>query len=387
MASQLAGGALTGEGRELAPRAGEPGDTGPRVRRPGVELLDVHKSFGAVAAVRGVTLALEAGAVTALVGPSGCGKTTTLRLVAGFDTPDRGEVRIGGRAVAGGAGGAVPPERRRVGMVFQQLALFPHLDVAGNIAYGLSRTGRAERQARVAELLELVGLVGYERRRPHELSGGQAQRVALARALGPRPDVVLLDEPFSSLDVTLRAGVRAEVRSILQAAGATALLVTHDQEEALSLGDQVAVMLDGRIAQVGTPDEVYRRPVDLHVAGFLGAANLFEAELNDGVLHTPLGLVAVPRGGSGGVVTALVRPEDLDLLDIGPDEGETDGHGGAGAVGAVGTVTAVEYYGHDQLVVVALAEGKPVRARLHADRRLQPGTRVRVTARRAYPLP
>lgn len=375
MAAQLAGLPLSagqGEGEDAAAGAG-------RIRH-GVELVEVHKSFGAVAAVRGVTLALEAGAVTALVGPSGCGKTTTLRLVAGFDSPDRGEIRIGGRLVAGAGGMAIPPERRRVGMVFQQLALFPHLDVGGNIAYGLARAGRAERRARVAELLELVGLVGYERRRPHELSGGQAQRVALARALGPRPDVVLLDEPFSSLDVTLRAGVRAEVRAILRAAGATALLVTHDQEEALSLGDQVAVMLDGRIAQVGTPDEVYRRPVDLHVAGFLGAANLFEGEVLDGMVCTPLGHIRVAGSGSARSVTALVRPEDLDLHDIDPGQVDND-------AGAVGIVTDVEYYGHDQLVVVALEAGKQVRARLHADRRLQPGARVRVSARSAYPLP
>lgn len=347
---------------------------------PGVELVDVHKSFGDVAAARGVSLALEAGAVTALVGPSGCGKTTTLRMVAGFDSPDRGEIRIGGRLVAGAGGVAVPPERRRVGMVFQQLALFPHLDVGGNIAYGLGRAGRAERRARVAELLELVGLVGYERRRPHELSGGQAQRVALARALGPRPDVVLLDEPFSSLDVTLRAGVRAEVRRILRAAGATALLVTHDQEEALSLGDQVAVMLDGRIAQVGSPDEVYRRPVDLHVAGFLGAANLFEGEVRNGIISTPLGQVRLAGGTSAGPVTALVRPEDLDLEAIATGDDNSD-------AGAIGIVAEVEYYGHDQLVVVELAAGRQVRARLHADRRLLPGTRVRVSARSAYPLP
>lgn len=369
--------------------------TGGKAPRPGVELVEVHKSFGAVAAVRGVSLTLPAGALTVLVGPSGCGKTTTLRLVAGFDSPDRGEIRIGGRVVASagtgtgtGAGVVVAPERRRIGMVFQQLALFPHLDVAGNVGYGLSGMARAERRGRVAELLELVGLGGYERRRPHELSGGQAQRVALARALGPRPDVVLLDEPFSSLDVTLRAGVRAEVRSILRAAGATALLVTHDQEEALSLGDQVAVMLDGRIGQVGTPDDVYRRPVDLHVAGFLGEANLFEGEVRDGLLHTPLGQVRV--GGSSRAVTALVRPEDLDLEDLGVDQLDHGGGGGNGATGAgtaVGLVVDVEYYGHDQLVVVALASGGPVRARLHADRRLQPGTRVRVRARSAYPLP
>lgn len=349
--------------------------------RPGVELVAVHKSFGTVEAVRGVSLTLTAGAVTALVGPSGCGKTTTLRLVAGFEAPDRGQIHIGGRLVAGD-GTSVAIERRRVGMVFQQLALFPHLDVAANIAYGLSGLARSERRARVAELLDLVGLRGYESRRPNELSGGQAQRVALARALGPKPDVVLLDEPFSSLDVTLRAGVRAEVRSILHTAGATALLVTHDQEEALSLGDQVAVMLDGRIVQVGTPDDVYRRPVDEGVARFVGDANLFTGEVRDGLLHLPLGRVAVDT--AAGPVTALVRPEDLDLDEVG--NGQVDA-GEGGALGLVGLVVEVEYYGHDQLVVVSLPGGERVRARLHADRRLQPGTKVRVRARNAYPLP
>lgn len=320
----------------------------------------VSRSFGTVDAVAGVSLEVAGGSLLALVGPSGCGKTTLLRLIAGFERPDAGSIRIGDEVVAGPVW--VPPERRRVGMLFQHLALFPHLDVAGNIAYGLRGLDKAARRRRVGALLDLVDLSGYEGRRTDELSGGQAQRVALARALAPDPAVVLLDEPFSSLDVALRSGVRAEVRRILHDAGTTAILVSHDQDEALSMGDEVAVMLSGRLVQRGTPEQVYRHPVDAEVASFLGDANLVEA-----ATATALGLAA---GGSG---PTMVRPEDLDVV-------VADGRGGNG------TVVDVAYYGHDQLVTVALdATGARLRARLHGRRRLDRGIAVNVTVNPAGP--
>jgi iron(III) transport system ATP-binding protein len=330
-----------------------------------VVLRGVSKSFGSVAAVRDVDLTVADGELLALVGPSGCGKTTLLRLIAGFERPDGGEITIAGATVAAG-GTLVPPERRRVGMVFQQLALFPHLTVEQNVAYGLGRkASSAQRRERVADLLSLVGLNGYEKRFPDELSGGQAQRVALARALAPEPAVVLMDEPFSSLDVSLREGVRREVRRILKAAGATALLVTHDQDEALVMGDRVAVMLAGHIAQTGEPEEVYRQPTSPAVAGFLGDANLVQGEIVGDILRTELGDLPLARRdrNDGDAVVALVRPEDLDL--------QLAEHGPA-------TVTSVEYFGHDQVIAVVLPSGRTVRARLHARRRIPEGSRVEV---------
>ena len=325
-----------------------------------VRTTGLHKSFGGVEAVCGVDFEAPNGALTAVVGPSGCGKTTLLRLIAGFEVPDRGRVEIGGTVVADADSDVmVPPERRRVGMVFQQLALFPHLDVAGNVAYGLRGTSRSDRAARVKELLALVDLAGMERRYPDQLSGGQAQRIALARALAPRPAVVLLDEPFSSLDVSLRADVRTQVRDILKREGVTAVLVTHDQDEALALGDQVAVMLAGKVAQQGPPEDVYRRPATDRVASFLGDANLLPGEVRAGVASTELG--DVPTSAADGAGFVLFRAEDLDLHE----EGDA-------------RVVSSEYFGHDQVVTVALASGTTVRARLHARRRLDPGAAVSV---------
>ena len=242
-----------------------------------IRAIGVHKAFAECRAVDGVNLDIETGEIMALLGPSGCGKTTMLRLLAGFERPDQGCIQLDGEIIAGGRT-FLPPEKRRLGMVFQDYALFPHLSVRGNVAYALGRRGD---RSRVDEVLELVGLGELAERAPHELSGGQQQRVALARALAGTPSAVLLDEPFSGLDAALRARVRGEVREILRRAGVTALFVTHDQEEALSLADRVAVMCDGRIAQVGTPEEVYGRPESRWVAEFLGEADVLPGTVSD----------------------------------------------------------------------------------------------------------
>ncbi|MFD5744933.1 ABC transporter ATP-binding protein [Streptomyces massasporeus] len=302
------------------------------------------KSYGAKEPVlRGLELTVPAGALAAVLGPSGCGKTTLLRIVAGFLHADAGTVRLGDRLLVG-PGVHLPPERRRIGIVPQEGALFPHLSVARNVAFGLTGTDRAERRRRTDEMLELVGLAGYGDRMPHELSGGQQQRIALARALAPRPQLVLLDEPFNALDSALRTGVRADVRAALRATGATAVLVTHDQQEALSTADLVAVVRDGRVAQCDTPQDLYGRPADPWIADFVGDAVLLPATVDtDGTARTALGpvpLAAPPAGLRSG--TVLLRPEQLRLTDADSD----------GAVS--GTVTDIHYYGHDAMVTVAV---------------------------------
>ena len=276
--------------------------------------LSVTKRFGDLVAVDDVELDVRRGEFLGILGPSGCGKTTLLRLIAGFERPDGGGIEIDGRAVAGPRLN-VAPERRRVGMVFQESALFPHLDVAGNVGFGLPRRGR---EARVAELVALVGLSGLHRRMPHELSGGQQQRVALARALAPDPAVILLDEPFSSLDATLRSQLRGEVREILRTAGATAVFVTHDQAEALEISDRVAVMRGGRIEQVSSPEELYLRPVNRFVAGFVGEANLLPGDVRHGEVITLVGRFRAGNGSlaDGARALVLLRPEQLHMLRI-----------------------------------------------------------------------
>jgi len=242
-----------------------------------LEVENLHKSFGPVKAVDGVTFAVEGGEIFVVLGPSGCGKTTVLRCIAGLERPDAGEIRLDGRSLLG-----LPPEERNVGLVFQNYALFPHLTVEANVAYGLkygkTRVPRKERRKKVAELLALVGLSGYERRKPHELSEGQKQRVALARALAVSPKVLLLDEPLSALDAALRVELRRELRRILKDHGTTSVYVTHDQEEALVLGDRVGVMREGKLEQVDRPPDLYERPKTLFVAQFLGRANLWPLE-------------------------------------------------------------------------------------------------------------
>jgi iron(III) transport system ATP-binding protein len=277
-----------------------------------IRLDGVWKAFGATLAVHDARLCVDRGEIVALLGPSGCGKTTLLRLVAGFELPDRGTVDVGGVAVAGG-GVWVAPEQRGVGLVFQDYALFPHLSVAENVGFGVRRRAR---QARVAELLATVGLDGLGHRYPHELSGGQQQRVALARALAPSPELVLLDEPWSNVDPFLRESLRAEVIEIIRPLGVTVVLVTHDREEAFSLANRIALMRNGTVVQEGTPEELYVAPADRWAAEFVGAGNFVPGRLDGDVVDTFLG--RFPANGAGGrgrrPVEVVVRPELLELV-------------------------------------------------------------------------
>ena len=305
-----------------------------------VAVTGLHKAFGAHPVLTGVDLEVPAGSLTAILGPSGSGKTTLLRLLAGFERADAGAISIGDGLVDG-PGVYVPPERRRIGYVPQEGSLFPHLTVAANVGFGLS--ARERRGGRVASMLELVGLGGLGRRYPHQLSGGQQQRVALARALTIEPAVVLLDEPFASLDAHLRASVRADVQEIFRRAGTTAVLVTHDQDEALSVADRIAALRDGTIAQYATPEDLYSRPVDAGLARFVGDANLLEGVLNGGLVKTLLGNLPLDSAalglGTAGQVTVLIRPERIEL---------------AAADGLPGRVMSYGYHGHDAIVRVEL---------------------------------
>ncbi|MEE8194157.1 MAG: ABC transporter ATP-binding protein, partial [Dehalococcoidales bacterium] len=251
-----------------------------------VRCTDLTKRFGQTPAVQGMNLELEEGKFLALLGPSGCGKTTLLRLIAGFEIPDRGTIEVGGRMVSG-PGVLVPPEKRRVGIVFQDYALFPHLDVTANIIYGLPKG--SDRQERVEEMLSLVGLKGLEHRMPHELSGGEQQRVALARALAPGPEVLLLDEPFSNLDADLRSRIRIEVKGILARTEATVIFVTHDQEEALFMGERVGVMNTGQLEQIDTPEAIFHRQATSFVAQFVGTVDFLTGEVQDKAIVTEVG--------------------------------------------------------------------------------------------------
>ncbi|MCC6456456.1 MAG: ABC transporter ATP-binding protein [Caldilineaceae bacterium] len=317
------------------------------VKEIGVAVRNAVKHYGVVSAARGVSLELPKGQLMALLGPSGCGKTTTLRLIAGFERLEEGEIEIAGQVVAKPPF-HLPPERRRVGMVFQEYALFPHLTVAQNVRFGLhSYPGDAAE--RVATVLSLVGLDGLEARFPHELSGGQQQRVALARALAPEPEVILLDEPFSNLDAGLRVRVRAEVRSILRQANATAIFVTHDQEEALSLVDIVAVLIDGEVRQVARPQQLYQQPADREVASFLGDANFLVGTATGRRVECELGSLESIIENQG-TVDILIRPENVAVMPAAAD--------------SPNRVRNILFFGHDQLVTVQLGSGLLVDARL-----------------------
>jgi iron(III) transport system ATP-binding protein len=318
---------------ELAKHAGD---------APAITIGGLTKRFDQIAVLRGVELACPPGKVTVLLGPSGCGKTTLLRTIAGLERPDDGSISIGEQTVTGPSA-FVPPEQRRVGMVFQDWALFPHLTVAGNVGYGLSKQER--RSGRIDEALDLVELGGLGDRNVTTLSGGQQQRVALARALAPRPSVLLLDEPFSNLDASLRVQVRQEVHQLLHALHITAVFVTHDQDEAFVLGDHIAVMHNGVVAQQGSPVALYTRPADRFVADFLGEATFISAKANGSTAESILGQARL-HDDSHGAVDLVVRPEQVHL------------HADGDAL-----IEVIEYYGHDHVAVVKLSDGQRLRVR------------------------
>jgi iron(III) transport system ATP-binding protein len=334
-----------------------------------VSALEIHglvKGYGTKPVLRGVELGVESGQITSILGPSGSGKTTLLRAICGFERIEAGSIALGGDVLDDGDKW-VAPEHRGIGYVPQDGNLFPHLSVARNIRFGLPR-GAASR-ARADELLEMIGLADRAKSYPHQLSGGQQQRVALARALAINPRLVLLDEPFASLDASLRATVRADVVRILRTAGATALLVTHDQDEALSMSDQVAVIRDGVIAQLDSPHDIYTHPVDPDLAGFVGDVNLLDGTLDGDRVITRLGplLLATPGSGrSGESVVVMVRPEQLLLSDE------------AGTAGTSGTVLHQEFYGHDAIVRLTVEELSLI-ARVRGGTTWSPGSAVQLT--------
>jgi len=278
-------------------------------QNPGLALAGVSHRFGALEVLRNVDIAVAPGEIVCLLGPSGCGKTTTLRIAAGLEPLQQGTVSIAGHEV-GAPGREIPPEKRRVGLMFQDYALFPHLSVADNVAFGLRSLNARERQRRAHALLERVGLAGRANDFPHVLSGGEQQRVALARALAPAPVVMLFDEPFSGLDVRLRARVRDETLSVLKELSVATLLVTHDSEEAMFMADRIALMRGGQVVQLGTPQQLYDAPVDTFAASFFGEVNEFAGTVQDGLVSTPVGPVHSTLT-DGTSVDVMIRPEDL----------------------------------------------------------------------------
>lgn len=328
-----------------------------------ISIRRVVKHFDGPDVLHGVSLEIAPGEVLALLGPSGCGKTTLLRAIAGLERVNDGEIAIDGQVVASPKVHA-PPEQRRIGMVFQDWALFPHLSVGENVAFGLTRSERrgTRGRERVAEALQMVGLGGMTDRMPSTLSGGQQQRVALARALAPRPRAILLDEPFSNLDTTLRIQIRSEVHHLLSDLGITTAFVTHDQEEAFVLGDKVAVMHEGVIEQHASPAEIYESPSTRWVADFVGEANLVTAMGHGREALTPFGTVPLIEEFTG-PVDVVVRPEHLHL-----------------APGTGAEVELVEYYGHDHVTILRLSDGQRVRSRLTGPPQFQRGESVAVSS-------
>jgi iron(III) transport system ATP-binding protein len=375
---------------------------------PVLELDGVSKRYGDEPVIDELSLSVREGEILTLLGPSGCGKTTTLRLIAGLDRPDAGTIRLNGDPVSGD-GAFVAPEQRGVGVVFQEFALFPHLTAAENVAFGLKELSSEETDARVRELLDLVGLEAQADSYPDELSGGQQQRVALARSLAPEPAILLLDEPFSNLDVDLRVAMREEVRDIIKKAGVTAVSVTHDQEEAMSISDRVAVVNDGRIEQIGEPEAVFQHPESRFVAGFLGYASFIPGRVDGDVVRTDVG--DVPRTQIHGLVPEydhtdidiLVRPDDVratplsnsradgdgpdaaDHADVAADGAAVEGENEDGGAGN-GQVMNKRYLGPTILYEVALDDGTRIQCMHNHDEQVPLDSRVELTLQADHEL-
>lgn len=332
-----------------------------------VLLKDISKTFGSVTAIPELTLEIKKGEFFSLLGPSGCGKTTILRLIAGLEMPDKGNIIIGERVVAGSEW--VSPEKRRIGLVFQDYALFPHMTVFKNIAFGLTGCSKNELKQNVMKLLDMVGLSDMSQRYPHELSGGQQQRIALARALAPSPEVMLLDEPFSNLDADLRMELRTETKRILKESGTTVILVTHDQEEAFSLSDRVGVLNNGRLEQVGTPDEIYHRPLTRFVAGFVGRADFIKGRIEGDFIISSIGVfqldgtLKVENKHGFQDVDIMIRPDDVDFV-IDPEGKET--------------ITDAQFLGAEIIYRLLLPDGKIIHSIRPSTQIFPAGSRVKV---------
>ena len=320
------------------------------VQAPRLEVENLTRSFAGRVVVDDVSFRIGAGRVTCLLGPSGCGKSTTLRIIAGVERQDGGRILVDGGLICDTVF-RVPPERRRIGMMFQDFALFPHLTVAENVAFGLARTD-PDRARRVAELLERVALTGFGPKYPHELSGGEQQRVALARALAPRPKIMLMDEPFSGLDERLRDGIRDDTLSLLKEEGAAVLLVTHEPHEAMRMADEIALMRAGRIVQQGAPYNLYNAPVDRDAAAFFSDLNVLRGTSRGALTDTPFGAFLTPGHADGAEVEIVIRPQhlkiDFDRGGRGPNPTPQDG------TPARGVVTRARFMGRDSLVEFAM---------------------------------
>jgi len=343
------------------------------MNKPVVVCQNVSKTFddaaSPLAVVNRLSFAVEQGEILALLGPSGCGKTTSLRLIAGFERLNKGRIEVAGRVVADDHT-HTPPEKRRVGFVFQDYAIFPHLSVFKNVAFGLER--KQQKNGRVSEMLALVGLDGEGEKMPHQLSGGQQQRVALARALAPQPDVLLLDEPFSNLDAALRGTVRQEVRDLLKKSGTTAIFVTHDQEEALAVGDKVAVMANGHLEQIGTPEDIFHHPRSRFVAEFMGQTDFLPGSVTTHGIETVLGLLPQTANLPNGTVVELaIRPDDVQIMI------DTDGNG---------TILSRQFVGIANIYTIGLTDGTIVHSWASHNTNIAKGTHVRVHLDREHPL-